>query len=120
MHRAISLIGTVTTLSGLVLSGLVLPGLAPVAVAQSSEFGSSDDLQGLQEKSIQTIDPRIYSESPSSIANSPTADDQTRLQLDRNLELIIRPERGTSPVGVYPTDNTSAGNQFQLRYQLEP
>jgi hypothetical protein len=109
MHQAIAFIGTV----------ILLSGLAPVGFAQSSQFGSSDDLQGLQEQSIQTIDPRIYSESPSTIANSPTADDRTRLQLDRNIELIVRPERGNSSVGVYQTDNTSAGNQFQLLYQLE-
>lgn len=109
MYRAIVFIGM----------ALSLASLAPVAVAQSQPIGSSHDLQGLQERSVQKPDSDTAVNSPYGFVDAPQRDGETTLQIDRNVQLQIRPERGNSEVGVYPTDNTSAGNQVQVRYQIE-
>ncbi|MCL6435288.1 MAG: hypothetical protein K6T90_13965 [Leptolyngbyaceae cyanobacterium HOT.MB2.61] len=109
MHRAFVIAGTVAFLSSLPAAGF----------AQSTPIGSSADLKGLQERSIQTFESNVAPESPTGVVSGSPRINENRLQIDRNVEILIRPERSNPPSGVYPVDDTSSGNQVQVLYQLE-
>jgi len=111
MYRTIAVLATFTSL----LSAASLAG------AQSTPIGSADSLQGLQERSVQQSAP-----APTNTGTAPVNGVQNfnnnpliGLPIDRNLQLRVRPEVGNSQLGVFPADDNSRGNQFQVIYQFD-
>ncbi|MBW4690176.1 MAG: hypothetical protein KME27_00245 [Lyngbya sp. HA4199-MV5] len=108
MFKAIAALGTV----------MILTSAAFPTVAQTKPMGSAASLDGLQERSVaRPSSDAPISSSPQSSTDVP-AGSQRGLQLDKKVQLIFSPERGTSQVGVYPTDDPSSGNKVQVLYQL--
>jgi hypothetical protein len=111
MHTAIATLGTFT----------ILLSVVSLAQAQSEPMGSASSLQGLQERTIQQSAPSRTTTGSASIngvqnsSNNPLIG----LPIDRNVQLRVRPEVGNSQVGVFPADDNSRGNQFQLIYQFD-
>ena len=109
MFKAIAAFGTVA-----ILTSVALPTLA-----QTQPMGSAASLDGLQERSVvrpSTTAP--VSLSPQRSTDVP-AGSERGLRLDKKVQLLVSPERGTSQVGVYPTDDPSSGNKLQVLYQLD-
>ncbi|WP_421654642.1 hypothetical protein [Leptothermofonsia sp. ETS-13] len=109
MHRAFAIVGTIA----------FLISLPAARFAQSTPIGSSADLGGLQERSIQTSESNTAPDSPTGVISGSPTTNENRIQIDRNVELLVRPERSSPPSGVYPVDDTSSGNQVQVLYQLD-
>ncbi len=110
MHTAIATLGTFT----------ILLSFVSLAHAQSEPIGSASSLQGVQERTIQQSAPRAATgtASVSGVQNS-SNNPLIGLPIDRNVQLRVRPEVGNSQVGVFPADDNSRGNQFQLIYQFD-
>lgn len=99
---------------------IILLSLASVAHAQSEPVGSANSLQGLQERTIQQSAPRTATGTASIDGVQNSSDNPlVGLSIDRNVQLRVRQETGTSQVGVFPADDNSRGNQFQLIYQFD-
>ncbi|MGQ9872732.1 hypothetical protein [Leptodesmis sp.] len=111
MHTTIATLGTFT----------ILLSFVSLAQAQSEPIGSANSLQGLQERTIQQSAPSRTTTGTASVngvqnsSNNPLIG----LPIDRNVQLRVRPEVGTSQVGVFPVDDNSRGSQFQLIYQFD-
>lgn len=108
MFKAIAAFGTV-----MILTSAALP-----TFAQTKPMGSAASLDGLQERSVARPSPNApISSSPQRSTDVPPGSERG-LQLDKKVQLVVGPERGTSQVGVYPTDDPSSGNKVQVLYQL--
>ncbi len=109
MFRAIAAFGTVLTLTGFVSA----------AHAQAEPMGSAAALDGLEERSVTRPAPNApLPLSPQRSTDLPGGSERG-FQLNNDLQILIRPERGTSQVGVYPTDDPSSGNKVQVLYRLD-
>lgn len=108
MFKAIATFGTI----------VILTSFASAACAQVKPIGSAASLDGLQERSVS----RPSSNAPVSLSPQRSTDvpggSERGLQLTNKVQLVVSPERGTSQVGVYPTDDPSSGNKLQVLYQL--
>lgn len=111
MHTAIATLGAFT----------ILLSFVSLAHAQSQPIGSANSLQGLQERTIQQSTPSRATTGTASVSGVQNSSDNPLigLPIDRNVQLRVRPEAGTSQVGVFPVDDNSRGNQFQLIYQFD-
>ncbi len=111
MHTTIATLGAFT----------ILFSFAALAHAQSEPMGSANSLQGLQERTIQQSAPSRTTTGTASVngVQSSSGNPLIGLPIDRNVQLRVRPETGTSQVGVFPVDDNSRGNQVQLIYQLD-
>jgi hypothetical protein len=87
--------------------------------AQDPSTGSANLLRGLQERSVKQFSPTRISSHSTPISKANDASDGLGVQLDRNVQLRVKPETDTSQVGVFPGDNHAKGNQFQLIYQFD-
>ncbi|PSB24268.1 hypothetical protein [Stenomitos frigidus] len=109
MFKAIAAFGTAA----------ILTSLATPTFAQAKPMGSAASLDGLQERSVSRPSTSApVSKSPQSSTDVP-AGSERGLRLDKKVELIVSPERGTSQLGVYPADDPSSGNKLQVLYQLD-
>ncbi|SRR5579883_1408666 len=108
MFKAIAALGTVVMLTSIVST----------TDAQTKPMGSASSLSGLQERSVQRPSPPPSVNSPQSSTDVP-AGTERGLSLSKKVQLIVKPERGTSQVGVYPADDPSEGNRFQVQYQID-
>ena len=108
MFKAIAAFGTVA-----MITSLALP-----TFAQTKPTGSASSLDGLQERSVS----RPTAKAPVSLSPQRSTDvpagSESGLRLDKKVQLIVSPEKGTSQVGVYPADDPSSGNKLQVLYQL--
>lgn len=111
MHKAIATLGTFT----------ILLTFVSLAHAQSEPIGAADSLQGLQERTIQQSTPSRTTAGTASVNGVQTSSDNPLigLPIDRNVQLRVRPEVGNNQPGVFPGDDNSRGNQFQLIYQFD-
>ncbi len=108
MKRAIAVLGTVA----------VLMSLVPAAFAQSASKGGAAQLSGLQKRSAD-LTPNTERSNPAlTTSNDNPASGESTFQLDKRVEVLVRPENDQSPGGVYPNSNTADGNQVQVRYRL--
>mgnify|MGYP000172402948 CR=1 FL=1 len=97
---------------------IILTNSAFPSLAQNQPIGSAASLDGLQERSVARPSANApLSSSPQRSTDVP-AGTEAGLQLNNKVQLIVRPEKGTSQVGVYPADDPSAGNKVQVLYQL--
>lgn len=110
MHTAIATLGAFT----------ILLSFVSLAHAQSQPMGSADSLQGLQERTIQQSAPSRAATTTSVNGVQSSSDNPLiGLPIDRNVQLRVRPETGNNQPGVFPVDENSRGNQFQLIYQFD-
>ena len=109
MFRAIAAYGTV----------LMLTSFGSAAHAQAEPMGSAATLDGLEERSVARPTPNApVPFSPQRSTDVPGGSERG-LQLNNDVQILIRPERGTSQVGVYPADDPSSGNKVQVLYRLD-
>ena len=95
----------------------ILTSFAFPTFAQTKPMGSAASLDGLQERSVSRPSNTSVSKSPQSSTDIP-AGSEKGFQLNNKVQVVVSPERGTSQVGVYPADDPSSGNKFQVLYQL--
>ncbi|XHX76827.1 MAG: hypothetical protein RBJ76_20665 [Stenomitos frigidus ULC029] len=109
MFKAIATFGTV----------LMLTSFVSAAHAQEEPMGSAAALDGLEERSV--IRPLTDTSVPLSPQRSTDVPGgrERGLQLNNAVQILVRPERGTSQVGVYPADDPSSGNKLQVLYRLD-
>jgi hypothetical protein len=109
MFRAIAAFGT----------ALMLTSFSSAAHAQAEPMGSAAALDGLEERSVARPAPTApVPLSPQRSTDIPGGSERG-LQLNNDVQILIRPERGTSQVGVYPADDPSSGNKVQVLYRLD-
>ncbi|MBD2038182.1 hypothetical protein H6F86_27780 [Phormidium sp. FACHB-592] len=108
MFKAIAVFGTV----------LMLSSFGSAAYAQAEPMGSAAALDGLEERSVTRPVPNApVPLSPQRSTDVPGGSERG-FQLN-DVQILIRPERGTSQVGVYPADDPSSGNKVQVLYRLD-
>jgi hypothetical protein len=116
MHRAFSVLG-----SSILATAIVLVGSVSIADAQTGSEADASSLQGVEGRSIQSTfpeptEPEINSENQANPDGSVSV--QSLFGLDERIQVRIKPERTTTQSEVFPSNETSRGNQFQLLYQL--